>query len=74
MFQSETRSRGLSATNRWLPLLDRACSKMLRPMPDHLYSVYIMSSHTGVLYIGITSELQHRVCQHKNGAYDGFTK
>jgi putative endonuclease len=39
-----------------------------------LYSVYIMTSRSGVLYIGITGDLQHRVYQHKTGGYDGFTK
>jgi putative endonuclease len=33
-----------------------------------------MSSHSGVLYIGSTSELANRVLQHKNGAFEGFTK
>jgi putative endonuclease len=42
-------------------------------MREHLYSVYIMASRSGVLYIGITSELEIRVNQHKTGAYDGFT-
>jgi putative endonuclease len=43
-------------------------------MREHLYSVYIMASHSGVLYIGITSDLQHRVWQHKNGVFEGFSK
>lgn len=43
-------------------------------MGEHLYSVYIMASRSGVLYIGITSELEVRVNQHKTGAYDGFSK
>lgn len=38
------------------------------------YYVYIMSSHSRVLYIGITSNLQKRVHEHKLGAIDGFTK
>jgi putative endonuclease len=43
-------------------------------MHEHLYCVYIMASRSGVLYIGITSDLESRVNQHKTGAYDGFTK
>jgi putative endonuclease len=41
---------------------------------ERLYSVYIMASRTGVLYTGITSDLPHRVYEHKTGIYDGFTK
>ena len=43
-------------------------------MKEHSYAVYIMASRSGVLYVGMTSELQHRVWQHKSGALDGFTK
>ena len=43
-------------------------------MKEHCYSVYIMCSRTHVLYIGITSDLEHRVWQHKNGTFEGFTK
>ena len=43
-------------------------------MKEHCYSVYIMCSRTHVLYIGITSDLQHRVRHHKNGTFEGFTK
>ncbi|HET9742602.1 MAG TPA: GIY-YIG nuclease family protein [Terriglobales bacterium] len=43
-------------------------------MREHDYAVYIMASISGVLYIGVTSELQHRVWQHKSGAFEGFTK
>jgi putative endonuclease len=36
--------------------------------------VYIMSSHTRTLYTGVTSNLEQRVLQHKNKAFNGFTK
>ena len=35
---------------------------------------YIMGSASGTLYIGVTSDLDTRVLQHKNGAYEGFSK
>ena len=38
------------------------------------YYVYIMSSKSGVLYIGSTDDLWRRVLQHKYGAIEGFTK
>jgi putative endonuclease len=43
-------------------------------MPAPTYYTYIMSSRTRVLYIGITSNLELRVQQHKQNQYDGFTK
>lgn len=41
---------------------------------NHRYSVYILASATHRLYIGVTSDLQRRVWQHKHKTYDGFTK
>ena len=35
---------------------------------------YIMGSDTGVLYIGVTSDIYTRVHQHKNGTFEGFSK
>jgi predicted GIY-YIG superfamily endonuclease len=32
------------------------------------YFVYIMSSHTGVLYTGLTSDLMRRASAHRAGA------
>lgn len=41
----------------------------------HQYYVYILASKIrGTLYIGITSDLQHRVLEHKNGIRKGFSK
>jgi putative endonuclease len=34
--------------------------------------IYILGSHTGALYIGVTSNLYLRVMQHKEGAWEGF--
>jgi putative endonuclease len=36
--------------------------------------VYILSSRTRRLYIGVTSDLHGRIWEHKNGVYQGFTK
>ena len=41
-------------------------------MHKHYY-VYIMASQRRVLYIGITSNLEQRVFQHKQHTFGGFT-
>ena len=42
-------------------------------MREHIYYVYIMTNRSQNFYVGITSQLQTRVTQHKNGTYGGFT-
>jgi len=37
------------------------------------YYVYIMSSKTGTLYIGMTNDIKKRIYQHKNHLIPGFT-
>jgi len=37
------------------------------------YSVYIMGSLTGTLYIGVSGNLHRRVFQHKFHHFEGFT-
>ena len=37
------------------------------------YSVYIMGSLSGTLYIGVSSNLHRRVFQHKFHHFEGFT-
>ena len=37
------------------------------------FYVYIMSSRSGVLYVGMTNDLRRRVAQHKSGLVPGFT-
>jgi putative endonuclease len=44
------------------------------PEMEHQNWVYIMSSLSGTLYIGFTSDLELRVWQHKTGAFEGFSK
>jgi putative endonuclease len=36
--------------------------------------VYILSSHSRRLYIGVTSDLEGRIWEHKEGTLAGFTK
>ena len=36
--------------------------------------VYVMGSTTGTLYVGVTSNLERRVWEHKHHVYDSFTK
>ncbi len=45
----------------------------MRRERQHRYSVYILGSLSGTLYIGVTSNLQFRVLQHKEHTFRGFT-
>ncbi len=38
------------------------------------YWLYILSSRSGTLYIGVTSNLTRRMFQHKEGKIEGFSK
>lgn len=42
-------------------------------MREHRYFVYIAASRTRVLYIGITSNIEGRLRQHKTRSFAGFT-
>src|SRR5215813_3572106 len=39
-----------------------------------VYSVYILASATGVLYVGITRDLERRIAEHRRGDFPGFTR
>ena len=38
------------------------------------YYIYIISSDSGTLYVGVTNNLNRRVYEHKQLRIDGFTK
>ncbi len=40
---------------------------------EHCYTVYILGSGSGTLYVGVTSNLRFRVRQHKEHTFRGFT-
>jgi putative endonuclease len=41
-------------------------------MDNNKYSVYIVGSQTGTLYVGMTNNLYRRVLVHKSGELEGF--
>lgn len=41
---------------------------------ERTYYVYILASESGTLYVGITSNLEGRMDQHKLGFVKGFTQ
>ncbi len=44
-------------------------------MKNRTYYVYILASQrNSTLYIGVTSNLLIRICEHKKGTIEGFTK
>lgn len=43
-------------------------------MKSHNYYIYILSSITGTLYIGVTNNLERRISEHKQGLVEGYTK
>lgn len=43
-------------------------------MQKKCWYVYILSSLSGTLYVGLTDNLPKRIAEHKHGLIDGFTK
>jgi len=41
-------------------------------MKEHQYFVYIVSSNSGTLYIGMTNNIYRRALEHKRGEVEGF--
>jgi putative endonuclease len=41
-------------------------------MKDHEYFLYIVSSRSGTLYIGVTNSIYRRTLEHKHGEVEGF--
>ncbi|MBP9864735.1 GIY-YIG nuclease family protein [Patescibacteria group bacterium] len=39
-----------------------------------MYYIYIVSSESGTLYIGMTNDLKRRIFEHREKLIDGFTK
>ena len=46
----------------------------MREGNDYTFWVYILSSRTGTLYIGITGYIDRRISQHKMDSIEGFTE
>jgi putative endonuclease len=47
---------------------------LYNPNMKKSYYVYIVSSKSGTLYIGVTNDLKRRMYEHKHGLVEGFTK
>jgi len=44
-------------------------------MKIHLYYVYILTTKNNkMLYVGVTNDIVRRLCEHKSGVNEGFTK
>ncbi|MBQ2877247.1 MAG: GIY-YIG nuclease family protein [Clostridia bacterium] len=50
-------------------------STFIRLLSESVYYVYILSNiNNRVLYIGVTSNIEKRLYEHKSKSFDGFTK
>jgi putative endonuclease len=43
-------------------------------MSKRSYYVYILANRSGVLYVGVTNDLERRIAEHRSGLVDGFSR
>ncbi len=55
------------------PITDARMANQQSPNMPKIFYVYILASQRRVLYIGMTSNIEQRVFQHKTHAFAGFT-
>ncbi len=55
-------------------LKGRLKDPLRKNMRNYNFYVYILSSATGTLYVGVTNNLERRISEHKQGLIEGFTK
>lgn len=57
----------------FVSLMSFRASKASREIAYAVY-IYILSSESGTLYVGMTNNLHRRMFEHQEGLVDGFTK
>jgi putative endonuclease len=55
------------------PVTDKPVANPHSPVMPKVYYVYILASQRRVLYVGMTSNIEQRIFQHKTHAFEGFT-
>jgi len=68
---------GSGRLSRYLPLRRIIVSSRAQRGTSALagqYFVYVVSSQTRVIYVGITNDLKRRLWEHQTGSHDGFTR
>ena len=43
-------------------------------MGQRSYYVYILANRAGVLYVGVTNDLERRIAEHRSGLVGGFSR
>jgi putative endonuclease len=70
--RSAAKSRDLLFITFGIETIQRSLTR-LSIMPNRCYYTYIVASRSRTLYIGVTSNIEIRIAQHKRRDYDGFT-